>query len=75
MASLNSHNQTVLDDVTAKEPRPHGDDIFSSATRKSLVPFECGIDVQRLPRCSTRYIMGRIVFFGAPTETVAGFAG
>ena len=61
-----------------EEPRSHGDDILSSTSREwreTSVPFERGIDMQRLSRCSTRRTMGSIGFFGAFTETVARLSG
>ena len=46
-------------------------DNFLSTRGHSLLPFECSIDMQRLPGRSTRRVMGRNVFLGASTETAA----
>ena len=72
MASINliSHTQTNIRTRCYREtflfdPRTHGDDILSSKNSFESVPFEFGIDMQRLSRHSTRRVVGSIVLFHA----------
>ena len=72
MASINliSHTQTKYTELDAKHSfliplGAHGDDILSSKNSFESVPFEFGIDMQRLSRHSTRCVVGSIVLFHA----------
>ena len=81
MASLKSRTQTgytelYRDNVITKNSYFKNLDLMAMTVshlkdEKCWLPFERGMDRQRLSRRNTRHIMGRIVLFGASTETFA----